>query len=456
MADLIGSAQKLGQSLGFLASPAAKPPQPLLKEKLRPASFRKIPFQVDSAEFEAGRRTQVHEYPQRDKPYAQDMGRATRHIEFDAFVVGPDYVDKANALIGALEEYGPGTLVHPWFGSLKVNVERPARVSFNGELGLAKLQLAFVESGELTFPSSAQSTAAQSRKAAENLETESVSWFASAVAFANQVSDVAAQALTLYGQVLAFIANPAFALANMLGFGSLLGNLNSLSALFGAPLSLGWSFAGMLNLSAKAKDGTLTGGSVSGSSATGTVSTTGASSASAAATSAASADSALIAVVRGLTRMAVDPVLAAPPAHAYITATTAQIHQNRTAILANARQLLLVQAVGLSSYIKCAIYDDAMAARDELSSALDAEAMQCTDDNLYQAIVAARAAIWQDLTERSRDSARLTTITPPEVLPMLAIAYDYYEDVGRDGEIVDRNKIRHPGFVPVAPLKVLS
>ena len=211
---------------------------PLLKEKLRPASFRGVPFQVDSTEFEAGRRTQVHEYPQRDKPYSQDMGRATRHIEFDAFVVGADYVDKANALIGALEEYGSGTLIHPWFGSVRVNIERPARVSFSGDLGLAKLQLAFVEAGELAFPSSAQSTAAQSRKAAENLETESVSWFASAVAFANQVSNVAAQALTLYGQVLAFIANPAFALANMLGFGSLLGNLKSLSALFGTPLSL--------------------------------------------------------------------------------------------------------------------------------------------------------------------------------------------------------------------------
>jgi len=403
---------------------------PLLKEKLRPASFRGVPFEVDGTEFtefEVGRRTQVHEYPQRDKPYAQDMGRATRHIGFPGFVVGPDYVDKANALIGALEEYGPGTLVHPWFGSIKVSVERPARVSFNGDLGLAKLQLAFVESGELAFPSSAQSTAAQSRKAAENMEAESVSWFASVVAFANQVSDVAAQALTLYGQVLAFIANPAFALANMLGFGSLLGNLISLSALFGMPLSLGWSLAGLLNLSSKAKDGTLT-----------------------------ASDSTLIPVVRGLTRMAVDPVLAAPPVQTYITPTTAQLHQNRTAILANVRQLLLVQAVGLSSYIKCAIYDDAIAARNELSSALEVEAMQCTDDTLYQAIVAARAAIWRDLTERSRDSARLTIITLPEVLPMLAIAYDYYEDAGRDREIVDRNKIRHSGFVPVTTLKVLS
>jgi len=68
----------------------------------------------------------------------------------------------------------------------------------------------------------------------------------------------------------------------------------------------------------------------------------------------------------------------------------------------------------------------------------------------------ARAAICRDLTERSRNSARLNTVTPSDVLPMLVTAYDYYENAGRDAEITQRNKIRHPGFVPVAPLRVLS
>ncbi|MGZ5526881.1 MAG: DNA circularization protein [Methylomonas sp.] len=399
---------------------------PLLKEKLLPASFRKIPFQVDSTEFESGRRVQVHEYPQRDKPFVQDLGKSTRNIEFDAFVVGPDYVEQADALIGALEEYGSGILVHPWFQSLTVNV-KTCRVSFDRALGLAKFSLSFVEAGELAFPSSSESTAALSRKAAENLETESVSWFSQAVSFANQVSDVADQALSLYGNVLSFVANPAFALSSMLGFGSLLGNLTSLSALFVTPLDLGWSFAGLLNLSGKAKDGTLTG-----------------------------SDATLVPVVRGLARMATDPVLAAPVDPVYTTPTATRIHANKTAILANARQLLLVQACGLSSYLKCAIYDDTLSAKNELAAALDAEILQATDDAVFQALTACRAAMWKDLTERSRDSSRLVIITPDDVLPMLAIAYDYYENAGRDLEMVERNKIHNPNFVPVAPLKVLS
>lgn len=395
-----------------------------LAEKLRPASFRKIPFQVEVSEFETGRRTQVHEYPQRDKPYSQDMGRKARELEFDAFVIGADYVDKANALLGAIEEYGAGQLIHPWLGTLKVNVLN-CRVQFDRALGLAKFSLSFVESGELTFPSSSQSTAAASRAAAANFESASVSTFAKVFNTLHMVNAVIVSALTYYGKALYFLANPVFSLANVLGFGTLPGNINSLGSLFGNSLSLGWTFAGLLNLSSFGKNYTGT-------------------------------DNTLIPAVRGLTRMAVSPAIAPPAVQAYTTATTAQINANASAIYANCRQLLLVQACGLSSYLSCAIYDDTQALKLELAAALDAEALQVTDDDLYQAIMSARSAMWQDLTDRSRDSARLSTLTPADVLPMLAIAYDYYEDAGRDLEIVTRNKIHNPGFIPVAPLQLLS
>ena len=426
-----------------------------LKDKLRPASFRKIPFLVNGAEFETGRRNQIHEYPQRDRPYAQDMGRATRHIEFDAFVIGVDYVEKANMLLGALEEYGPGALIHPWFGTLKVNV-MTCRVVFDKGLGQALFSLSFVESGELAFPSSAASTAALSRKAAAKLEKVSVSRFAKVFAVLGKINALAVKALTLYGKVLSFLSNPVFALAGLLGFGTLPGNIVSLAALFGVPINLGWNFAGLLNLSGKAKTGVLTG--IVGVSAVGLAvgSTVASTYGLASGTTAAANDTLMMPIVRGLTRMAVDPVLAEPAPRTPTTATALQATANESAILANTRQLLLVQAVGLSSYLDCTIYDDIVAVKNELAAALDAEAMVTDDDELYQALMEARAAICRDLTERSRNSARLNTVTPSDVLPMLVTAYDYYENAGRDAEITQRNKIRHPGFVPVAPLRVLS
>lgn len=421
----------------------------ILKDKLRSASFRGVPFQVDASGFETGRRTQVHEYPQRDKPYSQDMGRSTRHIDFDAFVIGSDYVEKTNAVLGAMEEFGAGALVHPWFGSLNVNVLN-CKVAFDRDLGLARLSLSFVEAGELAFPSSASSTAALSRTAAAGLETESVSAFAQAFSVLKQISDAADKALTVYGNVLNFLSNPVFALSSALGFGALPGNINSLFSLFGAPLDLGWNFAGLVNLSNKVYRGQVTSTPPNSTSASSVPSNM-----------IARDDVTLIPTVRGLTRMATDPILAhvqtgTGTVYATASPTRRRIIDNQNAINANTRQLLLVQACGLSSYLKCSIYDDILAVKNELAEALDAEALQVTDDTLYQALMTARAAMWLDLTERSRDSARLSAITPDEVTPALTVAYDYYEDAGRDSEIVARNKIHHPGFVPVKPLLVLS
>ena len=440
MNPLIQSAASyLGLAPSAPASPAIN-----LAAKLRPASFRKIPFQVDNSEFETGRRVQVHEYPQRDKPYSQDMGRATRRIEFDAFVIGADYVEKANALLGAIEAYGPGTLIHPWFGSLTVNVIG-CRVAFDRGLGQARLSLSFVEAGELTFPSAAQSTAALSRVASQNLTIASVNWFAQAVNFVKQINAIIIKGLAIYAKVLAFASNPIFALSSLLGFGTLPGNLTSLGALFASPIDLGWNFASLINLSSLAKSGRS--GSAISSTYAGTTSSNN---------SIISSDSTLIPAVLGLTRMAVDPALSAPSAPAYTTATTATINANTAAILANTRQLLLVQAVGLSSYLQCSVYNDTLQVINELGAALDAEALQVTDDDLYQALMAARSAMFEDLTTRSRDSARLVTLLPDAVFPALALAYDYYEDAGRDLEIVARNKIINPGFVPVESLLFLS
>jgi len=60
------------------------------------------------------------------------------------------------------------------------------------------------------------------------------------------------------------------------------------------------------------------------------------------------------------------------------------------------------------------------------------------------------------MTSRIQDAARLREITPSEVQPALALAYDLYESVDREGEIIARNRLRHPGFVPVEKIKVLT
>ena len=101
-------------------------------------------------------------------------------------------------------------------------------------------------------------------------------------------------------------------------------------------------------------------------------------------------------------------------------------------------------------------YDDMIAVRDSLLSAIDNEMLKVSDDSVYSALSLAYLSVWNDMTVRAENKARLIDYTPEEIMPALVLAYDYYGDAARDTEIVERNGIRRPAFVPAKPLKLLS
>lgn len=81
-----------------------------------PGSFRGVPFFVDRAEQGGGRRVVRHEYPLSEAaPYSEDLGLQGRTFTVECYVLGADYLTKKEALISALEKPGPGPLVHPWY-----------------------------------------------------------------------------------------------------------------------------------------------------------------------------------------------------------------------------------------------------------------------------------------------------------------------------------------------------
>lgn len=56
----------------------------------------------------------------------------------------------------------------------------------------------------------------------------------------------------------------------------------------------------------------------------------------------------------------------------------------------------------------------------------------------------------------AREGVGLVTLTPPEAVSALVLAYRRYGDAARGDEIVMRNRVAHPGFLPTVPLKILS
>lgn len=122
------------------------------KSRLQPASFRGVPFSVESDEGTFGRRVQTHEYPNRDKPYTEDLGRATRRFTISAYLIGDDYIDQRDRLIAAVDTPGPGTLVHPNYGEMAICVDGEVRVSHsNNEGRMCRISFSFVEAGNFRF-----------------------------------------------------------------------------------------------------------------------------------------------------------------------------------------------------------------------------------------------------------------------------------------------------------------
>ena len=62
----------------------AKPPN------LSPASFRGAQFAVTNSETSGGRRIVVHQYPGRNTPWAEDMGRGVRRFRLTGFILNGD------------------------------------------------------------------------------------------------------------------------------------------------------------------------------------------------------------------------------------------------------------------------------------------------------------------------------------------------------------------------------
>jgi prophage DNA circulation protein len=136
--------------------------------------FRGAEFKVDANSRGSGRRAVVHEFPKRDKPYAEDMGRRARRFPITGYVIGPFYKEFRDDLMAALEAEGPGLLILPTLGEYMVQVEQYTVRETRQAGGYAEFEMAFVEAGEAAF-ANIEDTAARAGAAAADLQKQTVS-----------------------------------------------------------------------------------------------------------------------------------------------------------------------------------------------------------------------------------------------------------------------------------------
>ena len=396
------------------------------------ASFRGVPFATVDAEARVGRRSVPHEYPQRDLPYVEDLGRRARVFVVEAYVIGDDYMARRDALMEAIEQPGAGELVHPRWGTLQVAVQDYVSVKESTrEGGVARFSISFIESGQNTFPKTTQDTVAEVDAASNVVEDAAAADFASGfdveglnaiaeqslktvqrdvnelLATARRVTDVSAAA-ALVGSVGgissnldALLRSPLTLVANVRGVYSQL-----IQAVL-RPLGAFADFGGVFQRNARPS-------------------------------------SSLVAAARpGSTRAR---LLANESARADLQRRLALTNQARALAVA-----LQANDSGIGTVAR------ALEQRNRLLEQLDIE----LEENDPPAEVAAglvrlRAAVTRDVAERAELLRQASTFTPAAVLPALVIAHRVYQDAGRTDELVLRNGIRHPAFVPAVTLEVLQ
>lgn len=392
------------------------------RDLLQPASFRGVPFKVESADGSGGRRAETHEYPLRDTPWTEDLGRKARTGSLTAYVLGADYMAARDALIAALEAAGAGTLVHRYWGELQVVVTDYRISESSGEGGIARFSISFAEAGSQQFP-------------AARLDT--------AEALAGQVQTIRAAAQKSFADAHQVDGFPGWVSdAAVSDFDRALGAIDALTATLTPDLAL----LAEIQLDA---------GRV-------------ADSVSALIRVPSDAAAAIADRIRALAQIPSRPVNAfaalaglfghdSTPAPAPTTPSNRQAAVNRAATAALTRQLAVAEAAGL---LQRADFDSANAAaeaRDTVLAAIESEAATTTDDALFRALSALAAAATRAVAARSDSLARIGTVRYSATLPALVVAHRVYGDASRADEIVSRNRVRHPGFVPGGvPLEVAT
>lgn len=428
---------------------------PLFAPNLLPCSFRGAPFAVVNDSVGGGRRIALHQYPGRDEPWAEDMGRDARRFAFRGFIVdgdvvfagGPIQLQRA-ALLAAFEAKGSSLLIHPTLGALTVSV---ARFSIGQDLGagqMSAVDVEFVEAGKQLFPSILAATGLlpSAVTLVANLAIDAVRAISIATAAGGTRKQLSSSAAAWSAQVtgLGADATSLSSLAAQLpgNFGRFANRGNSgVNGTTASSLTADTTVADLAALTAAARVAIASAASALGAAIAD----------SSLANGGAVADAAT-ALVAALASACADPADAIRLLLELIAWTptrgTSAMGAAMSRLIRRAAAAALVAAV--ASY-QPASADDAAAQITAVGGALDllaTDAADAGDDASYQALRAARGAVVQDLRRRGGTLARIRTFAPGAPLPALRLAQRYYRDASRADQLVTQARPFHPLFMP--------
>jgi prophage DNA circulation protein len=377
------------------------------REQLRSASFRGVPFKVSGARSNFGRRVNTYEFPNRDRPYSQDMGRSAREFSVDAYLIGEDYLSQRDALLYECEKGGPGELVHPYYGSLSV-LFKSARVRDRAsDRRMCTVSLTFVEYNVLIeYPLETIDSISQVLSAREAAIQAVFETFQDIYQIANEPSYIVNSAMDTIDQFISQGETLRRSVQSIPDFQRTIQNIkNKGDAIV-----------------------SLAGDIVNG--------------------------------IIDILTFGTNPENPDNPADEnnaqnrfdelkeFFDFTPETGTPART--IANAVQTTaVIAASGVLTQIDFDSVRSSETTRDVVLTQIDKiNKQEDVQNTIYNSLETLRAKVAQDIQIRKAELERISTFTPARTLPSLVIANYLFGGVEKESDIVNRNNIEHPGFIP--------
>lgn len=392
---------------------------------LREASFKGAKFHVEETGGRFGRRTVLHQYPFRDLPYGEDLGRAARRFDITAF-----FIDTAEyqAFVDACESEGAGTLIHPFYGKAFVQLDDTADVRFpRAEGGRYSVQVSFVEAGENTEPDAQEDAGGLLDSAVEDalnlVGQEFASQWLKEVAGWLDIAEIRLNQVYQFIEGFLDVADLAKSQLSRLTIGSLVAK----------PLELFARIKSLIRMAIfKAKPFSVrneTGYTIAACPAFQTASRP---------------QTNLLTTLRGgavradwvVNTIGAD-LQALPPSLADMV--------RQTAVLEQVRQLAFAEYDGKADLIKD---------RARALAALEAE-ITIASSAVFRALETARTHAVAAVEARIPTLREMKVLETKTTMPALVLAWQVNASIEAYADIVARNKVRHPGFVPPGKVEVM-
>lgn len=378
------------------------------------ASFKGVPFYVEQAAEDGGRRLAVHEFPRRDDPFIEDLGSSARTFELVAYLAS-DFADSdASGLSETFDSAESGLLVLPARGPVQAFCKTFKRDDKLDKLGYIAFQASFVRDVGASALFSSDFLAQLGFDAIDAL-TSAAFGLADVFAYVGYAGWLANNISTGLEDIVATVESvvsvgpidSSLSGALVTSLGTL---YNSIPANVAAD-DIADVIAATLDLASQ------TGAAMAGADA-----------------------------ARAFAQSFDD--ISDPPSPSS-AAVGAALDYNNLATLATLARIAFVQpyAAGVLRQTFPA-REDAITARADFVTRCDVLLSGAVPIDIADSITSLRAAVIKYLSTAILDMAPVQTVTAQVSLPSVVAAWALYQNPTRDRELVARNGVKHPSFMP--------